>query len=80
MERVGDIVKARADMPCEFIVAASGASVVRQRDQDYRTGVRDIHVTDTVARVAIIVTYMAMIAAFVFAMSNRNRKDGDGKA
>lgn len=50
MKRVGDIVKACADMPCEFIVAASGASVVRQRDQDYGTGVRDIHVTDTVER------------------------------
>ena len=48
MKRVGDIVKACADMPCKFIIAASGASVVCQRDQDYRTGVRYIHVTDTV--------------------------------
>ena len=46
----------------------------------FRFDPQSIHVTDTVARVAIIVTYMAMIAAFVFAMSNRNRKEGDGKA
>ena len=46
----------------------------------FRFDPQSIHVTDTIARTAIIIVYLAMAAAFIYAMAKNRRKKSDGQA
>lgn len=46
----------------------------------FRFDPQSIHVTDTIARIAIIIVYLAMAAAFIYAMAKNRRKKSDGQA